>query len=188
MAEHGTIARPYAQAVFELAHAAGELPAWSEFLRLAGVMVTEPEVNRLLFAPGADLRRLAATIADICREQLGDPAPLRDGERSAGANFLKVLVANQRLGALPGISLRFDALKAEAENTLDVTLTTAIAVSDEQKSHIVDSLKKRFGRQIRLTVQLDTDLIGGARLQVGDRVIDGSVRTGLDKLATALRV
>ena len=51
----------------------------------------------------------------------------------------------------------------------------------------MDSLNKRFGRQIRLTVQLDNTLIGGARLQVGDRVIDGSVRTGLDKLATALR-
>jgi F-type H+-transporting ATPase subunit delta len=145
-------------------------------------------VNRLLSSPGADLRRLAATIADICREQLGNPAPLRDAERSPGANFLKVLVANQRLGTLPVISLRFDALKAEAENTLDVTLTTAIGVSDEQQSRIVDSLTRRFGRQVRLAVQLDPDLIGGARLQVGDRVIDGSVRTGLDKLATALRI
>lgn len=188
MAEHGTIARPYAQAVFELAQAAGELPAWSDFLRLAAVLVTEPEVKRLLFAPGADLKRLAATIADLCREQLGNPAPLRDAERSAGANFLKVLVANGRLGVLPDISLRFDALKAEAENILHVALTTAVAVSDEQQQRIVESLKKRFGRQVRLDVQIDPGLIGGARLQVGDRVIDGSVRTGLDKLATALSV
>lgn len=188
MAEHGTVARPYAQAVFELARAGGELAAWSEFLRLAGVMVTEPEVNRLLFMPGADLKRLVTTIADLCREQLGNPALLRDGERSTGANFLKVLVTNQRLSVLPDISLRFDMLKAESENTLDVTLTTAVAVTDEQQGRIVDSLKKRFGRQVRITVQLDPDLIGGARLQVGDRVIDGSVRTGLEKLANALSV
>jgi F-type H+-transporting ATPase subunit delta len=188
MAEHGTVARPYAQAAFELARAGGELAAWSDFLRLAALLVTEPEVSRLLFTPGADLQRLAASMADICREQLGNPAPLRDGERSLGANLLKVLVANRRLSALPDISVRFDALKAEAENTLDVTLTTASSVTDEQQGRIVDSLKKRFGRQVRLKVQLDADLIGGARLQVGDRVIDGSVRTGLQKLATALSV
>jgi F-type H+-transporting ATPase subunit delta len=104
-----------------------------------------------------------------------------------GSGFLKVLAENQRLGALPDIVGRYEVLKAEAERTLDVTLTSASAVSDDQQKRIIDSLNKRFGRQVRLTVQLDPTLIGGARLQVGDRVIDGSVRTGLDKLATALR-
>ena len=187
MAAHGTVARPYAQAVFELANAAAELPAWSEFLQLAAALVSESDVNRMLFTPGADLNRLATTIAELCREQLADPAPLRDGEGSTGANFLKVLVANQRLRLLPDIAVRFEALRAEAENTLEVTLSSASPVSDEQRAGIVDSLNKRFGRKIRLTVEIDNTLIGGARLQVGDRVIDGSVRTGLDKLATALR-
>lgn len=188
MAEHGTLARPYAQAIFEIARADGQLAAWSEFLTLAALLVTEPDVNRLLFTPGADLARLAATIAELCREQLGNPAPLRDGEKSTGANFLKVLVANQRLSVLPDIAARFDVLKADAENTVAVTLTTALPVSEEQQTRILDSLKKRFGRQIRLTVEIDKGLIGGARLKVGDRVIDGSVRTGLEKLSTALRV
>lgn len=187
MAEHGTIARPYAQAVFELARADGQLAPWAQFLDLAAVLVTEPGVNRVLLTPGADLGRLAGIITDLCREQLGGPA-LLSGERSPGANFLKLLVEKQRLGALPDIAARFQVLKAEAENTLEVTLTTATGVTAEQQARIEESLKKRFGRQIRLTVQQDPQLIGGARLQVGDRVIDGSVRTGLDKLATALRV
>ncbi len=186
MAEHGTVARPYAQAVFELAKADGTLPDWSSFLKLAAVMVSDPEVSRMLFTPGANLTALALAIADLCREQLGSPAPLRDGERSAGANFLRLLVENQRLSVLPDISTRFEQLKAEAENTLEATLTTAAAVSDEQRARITESLQKRLGRQVRLTVQTDANLIGGARLQVGDRVIDGSVRTGLDKLATTL--
>ena len=188
MAEHGTVARPYAQAVFELAQAEAQLPAWSEFLQLAAVLVTEPGVNRMLLTPGADLQRLVTTIAELCREQLANPAMLRDGERSRGANFLKVLVNNRRLGLLPDVASRFEVLKAEAENILEATLTAASAVSAEQHSRLIESLKKRFGRQIRLTVHLDANLIGGARLQVGDRVIDGTVRTGLDKLATALRV
>ena len=187
MAEHGSVARPYAQAVFELAKAGGALSAWSEFLQLAAVLVTEPEVGRMLSTPGADLKRLAATMAQLCREQLANPAAIGDGAGSLGANLLQVLVANKRLGALPDIAARFEVLKSAAENTLDVTLTSAAAVSDEQQARIVESLNKRFGRQIRLTVHLDAQLIGGARLQVGDRVIDGTARTGLDKLATALR-
>ena len=98
-----------------------------------------------------------------------------------------MLAENQRLGVLPDILARFEVLKSEAERTLDAVLTSASAVSDTQQQRIIDSLSKRFGRKIRLAVQLDPTLIGGARLQVGDRVIDGSVRTGLDKLATALR-
>lgn len=186
MAERGTVARPYAQAVFELARESGALAAWGDFLRLAAVLTTGPDVDRLLSAPGADLQRLAAAIAEVCREQLGNPALLA-GAASPGGNFLRLLVEKQRLGALPDIATRFEALRAEAENTLEVTLTTAAPVSAEQCARIEGSLRQRFGRQIRLTVHHDPQLIGGARLQVGDRVIDGSVRTGLDKLATALR-
>ena len=188
MSEHGTVARPYAQAAFELARETNQLADWSKFLQLAALIVTEPQVNRLLFTPGANLVQLAAAIADICREKLGNPAPLRDGERSTAANFLRVLVANGRMSVLPDISVRFDVLKAQAENVLDVTLASAAPISDEQQARIVASLQKRFGRQIRLHVTIDNNLLGGARLQVGDRVIDGSVRTGLDKLTTALRV
>lgn len=187
MSEHGTVARPYAQAVFELAHEAGQLPAWSAFLQLAAVMVTDPQVDRLLTTPGVNLGGLAVTIADLCREQIGESAVLGAGGRSPGANFLRLLVANGRLGLLPDIALRFDVLKAQAENMLDVTLESATPVSAEQQARIVASLQKRFGRQIQLHINIRQDLIGGARLQVGDRVIDGTVRTGLEKLATTLR-
>jgi F-type H+-transporting ATPase subunit delta len=188
MAERGTVARPYAQAVFDLAQEAGQLQAWSDFLQLAALLVTEPAVKRLLLTPGADLQQLASIMVELCRRQLGDAAAPLAGEHSPGENFVRLLVANRRLGALPDIALRFEALKAQAENTLDVTLATAAEVTEEQRGRIESSLQKRFKRQIRLRVQLDPGLIGGARLQVGDRIIDGSVRTGLDKLATALRL
>ena len=187
MADHGTTARPYAQAVFEIARTDNQLGAWSDFLMLAAEIAASPDVTRLLDVPGADGFAVAGAIADICREKLPAHAPLKDGPKSVGAGFLKVLAENQRLGALPDILARFEVLKAEAERTLDVVLTSASAVADDQQGRIVESLNKRFGRQVRLTVAVDPTLIGGARLQVGDRVIDGSVRTGLDKLATALR-
>ena len=187
MADNGTTARPYAQAVFEIARTDKQFAAWSDFLKLAAEIVLSPDASRLLSTPGADTMALAGAVADICREQLGNPALLKDGAKSVGAGFLKVLAENQRLGALPDILARYAVLKAEFERTLDVLLTSAAAVSDAQKQRIIGSLNKRFDRQVRLSVQLDPTLIGGARLQVGDHVIDGSVRTGLDKLATALR-
>lgn len=187
MAEQGTTARPYAQAVFEIARTDSQLGAWSELLAMAAGIAVSPEASRLLATPGADLAGFAGAVADICREKLPGSPLLKDGSRSVGAGFLKVLAENQRLGALPEIYARYQTLRAEAERTLDVVLTSAAEVSEGQKNRIVESLSKRFERQVRLTVQLDPTLIGGARLQVGDRVIDGTVRTGLDKLATALR-
>jgi F-type H+-transporting ATPase subunit delta len=187
MADQGILARPYAQAVFEIARTDGDFGAWSDYLALAAELVLAPDVSRFLGTPGADTNGLAVALADICREKLPGSALLRDGGRSVGVNFLKVLAENQRLGALPDILARFEALRAEAERTMDVVLTSASPVSDGQQQRIIDALSKRFDRKVRLAVKLDATLIGGARLQVGDRVIDGSVRTGLDKLATALR-
>lgn len=187
MAEQdSTVARPYAQAAFELARAENQLQAWQDFLELAARLVLEPAVSRLIRTPAVDLQRLAGSLAEVCRGQPG--GTLLAGTGSRGENFLRLLVENRRLGLLPDIAARFAVLKAEAEKSLDVTLTSATPVSDEQRARIEDTLNKRFNRSIRLAVQVDAGLIGGARLQVGDRVIDGTVRTGLDKLATALRV
>jgi F-type H+-transporting ATPase subunit delta len=90
------------------------------------------------------------------------------------------------LHALPDIASSYDALKAEVENRVEVTLTAASPVDDAQQAKIVEALKKRFGRDVSLSVELDESLIGGARLQADDLVIDGTVSTGLEKLATTL--
>jgi F-type H+-transporting ATPase subunit delta len=87
---------------------------------------------------------------------------------------------------LPEIARAYDVRKTEVENRVAVTLTAASAVDQAQQANIIAALKKRFGRDVTLRVELDENLIGGARLQADDLVIDGSVRTGLDKLATVL--
>ena len=143
-------------------------------------MVTDEQVSGLIDAPGTDAAQLVDLIAGIATQAAaGVP-----GDKLA--NFVKLLAENGRLAALPEISSAFDALKAETENRVEVTLTAASPVDDATQARITESLKQRFGRDVSLTFELDETLIGGARLQADDLVIDGSVRAGLDKLATTL--
>jgi len=99
---------------------------------------------------------------------------------------LKLLLENRRLSVLPEISEHFDALKADVENTIDVTITSAAALSDAQLATLVDALKARFGRDVNLQTQVDENLIGGAVIRAGDVVIDGSMRSSLQGLSNAL--
>jgi F-type H+-transporting ATPase subunit delta len=180
MAENAAIARPYAQALFELANEAGQLAEWSDVLHVAGAVVSDGQVAALIGAPGTDSNQLIELIASIA------------GKAAAGAdekqlvNLLKLLTENRRLHALPDIARAYDALKADVENRVEVTLTAASPVDDAQQAKIIEALKKRFGRDVSLTFELDESLIGGARIQADDLVIDGSVSTGLEKLATQL--
>ena len=87
---------------------------------------------------------------------------------------------------MPEIAERFDALRAEVENTVDVVVTSATALSEAQQQAIVAALTKKLGREVRLETRVDENLIGGAVIRAGDVVIDGSLRARLDGLTTAL--
>jgi len=180
MAEVAAIARPYAQAAFELAQEAGQLEPWSEALQAAAIVAADARVAALIATPGTDPARLVELFTDVVRHTVA-AAPLEKV-----TNLLLLLEENDRLAALPAISEAFDALKAETENRVEVTLTAASAVDDSQQARIVEALKARFGRDVSLSVEVDPSLIGGARVQAEDLIIDGSVKTGLDKLATTL--
>ena len=191
MAELAPIARPYAQAVFEMARDGNQLADWSAVLQLAAAAAATDEFHRLLQSPTADLKALAGLLTAICREQLPDNAPLsaasRSGQDAAPAeNLLRLLAENRRLSALPAIAEAYEALRARAENVVDVEVASATALDEAQQQRLTEALKKRLGKQVRLHLKLDPALLGGARLQVGDQVIDGSVRTRLEKLANAM--
>jgi len=180
MAENIAIARPYARAAFELARDGGQLDAWSEAIAAAAAVVTDDQIKAVIGAPSTDSTQLVALISDIAGQAAGGVPADQLG------NMIRLLAENDRLTALPEISAAFDALKAETENRVEVTLTAASPVDEATQARIVEALKQRFGREVSLSFELDETLIGGARLQANDLVIDGSVRAGLDKLATAL--
>jgi F-type H+-transporting ATPase subunit delta len=107
------------------------------------------------------------------------------GER--GANFVKVLAENDRLAVLPEIHAQYEALKADAEGTLEATITSAQALTQAQIDELVTGLKARFNRAVNVKAAVDPELIGGAVIAIGDQVIDGSVKGRLQRMAFALQ-
>lgn len=183
MADNNTIARPYAQAVFELAHAAGELSAWSESLGTAGQLLADGQVAAYLAEPKfSDEQRLNFLTGLFAKAGAGNLS----GKDRRGTNFLKLLLENGRVAVLPEISEHFEVLKADIENIVDVTVTSASPISTAQQETISKALRERLGRDVNLETNIDTDLIGGAVISAGDIVIDGSLRARLEGLRTAL--
>lgn len=176
MADRLTIARPYARAAFEEAQGAKRLGPWSEALHVAAQVVRDPRVQALLGNPHVTPEELAQVVTDIAAAQLGDE----------GANFVRTLAANRRLAYLPEIAARFDALKDTAEGVADVTVTSAAALDARQQQKLAAALQKRLKRTVRLHCEVDPQLIGGAVLRSGDLVIDGSLRTRLERIAYQL--
>ena len=176
MADRLTIARPYARAAFEEARAHGRLAPWSEALQAAALVVRDPRVASLLDDPRVTPQQLAQLVDDIAAAPLGEH----------GANFVRTLAANHRLGYLPEIAELFDTLKDDAEGVADVTVTSAGALDPAQRERITAALARRLKRKVRLHCETDPALIGGAILRSGDLVIDGSLRTRLNRIAYEL--
>ena len=183
MADNNTIARPYAQAVFEIAEASGKLAEWSASLEAAGAVLADGQVADYLGNPSLTNERRLEFLNGLFD---GAGASLLTGGNTHGTNFVKLLLEYDRVAVLPEIAEHYEALKAEVENTVDVTVTSATPLSDDQTRDIAAALEKRLGRSVRIETKIDEDLIGGAVIRAGDVVIDGSVRARLDSLTNVL--
>jgi F-type H+-transporting ATPase subunit delta len=176
MADRLTIARPYARAAFEEARANGGLAPWSQALQTAAEVVKDSRVETLLGNPHVTPEELAQLVTGIAGPKVGE----------LGANFVRTLADNRRLAYLPEISTLFDSLKDEAEGVVDVTVTSAAALDEAQRQQLAAALERRLKRRVRLHCEIDPQLIGGAVLRAGDLVIDGSLRTRLERIAYQL--
>jgi F-type H+-transporting ATPase subunit delta len=176
MADRLTIARPYARAAFEEARAHERLAAWSEALHIAAQIVKDPRVGALLGDPRVTPAQLAQLFTDITGPKLDEQ----------GANFVRTLADNHRLAYLPEIAALFDTFKDEALGVADVTVTSAAPLDAAQQQALARALERRLSRKVRLHCDTDPDLIGGAILRSGDLVIDGSLRTRLNRIAYEL--
>ncbi len=178
MAEKSTIARPYAKALFALAREQDKLAQRSQALEAAAMVVSDERVRKLLGSPQVTPATLGELVAETTASVLNGRGGLDAQER----NFIDVLAANRRLGLLPEIADAFAKLRAESENTVDVTVTSATALDEKQQQQYASALKQRLKRDVRLHYRVDPALLGGAVLQADDLVIDGSLRGRLERL------
>ena len=173
MSQALTLARPYARAAFSLARDAGTLPAWSQALAFAARVAADPQVAALLGHPKLSAADAVALLAP-------------DGAGEAFCNFLGLLFDNRRLSLLPEIAGLYDELRFEAERVVKAKVTSAATLADAELETIKVALRKRFGREVEVETAIDESLIGGALIDAGDVVIDGSIRGKLERLQSAL--
>jgi F-type H+-transporting ATPase subunit delta len=176
MAELSTLARPYAKAAFELAHAARTLPHWSQMLQTLARAAADPQVAGLLGNPRLSRGDVAAALIGALGETLD----------AQGRNFVKLLAEYNRLPLLPAIAEQYEALKAEAERRVEVEITTAAPVDAAQQSRLVDAVRRRLARDVEVQWKTDPALLAGAQIRAGDLVIDGSVAGELGQLRSWL--
>lgn len=175
MAQPLTIARPYARAAFEIASAAASQAEWSRQLAFAAEVAVDPGVAALFGDPRLEPLQLASLFV-----RAGESAD------SAFARFLGVLAEHGRLRELPEIAALFEHLKRESEHVLKVKVRSAVPMDDDEVARLTAALQRRFGSAIELERIVDASVLGGAIIDAGETVIDGSLRSRLTKLETAL--
>ena len=176
MSELTTVARPYAKAAFDFAVEKQTIAQWQEMLFFAGEVAKDASIKQMLAGTFA-ADKLAEVFIGVCGEQIDEH----------GQNFIKVLAENQRLNAIPDISLLFNQYKAEFDKEIDVEVTSAVKLLKKQQENISKALEKRLARKVKLNCNVDPSVVAGLVIKAGDTVIDGSVQTKLNRLADALQ-
>ena len=177
MAEPSTVARPYAEAAFRLASAANALAKWSGMIGALAQVAEDRRVQAAIADPARSDAQAAGVFISILAGRL-------DGQAE---NFVRVLAENKRLELLPEIHLQYEVLKNEREGVIEAQVVSAFELTEAQVAELAQRLEKRTGRKVRTKVQIDKELIGGVKVVIGDKVIDGSARGQLAALENALK-
>ncbi|MFC3550383.1 F0F1 ATP synthase subunit delta [Lysobacter cavernae] len=173
MSQNLTLARPYARAAFALSRDGGRSAAWSQALAFAARVAADPQAQALLGHPQLSTADAAGLL-------------VVDGADEAFTRFLGLLADNRRLPLLPEIAGLFEQLRADADRVIKAKVTAASELPAAELESIKAALVKRFGREVEIETAVDASLIGGAVVDAGEVVIDGSLKGKLARLQTAL--
>jgi F-type H+-transporting ATPase subunit delta len=174
MAELATIARPYAEALFQAT--ASETAQTTEWLDALAAVATDAGLRQFADSPKVSDEQVVDVISGVLPWLLPD----------AGKNFLQLIIENGRLVVLPEVAAQYKLLKNQGAGVADAIVYSAFGIDDSALAELTELLQKRFGRRLNLTVQLAPELIGGIRVAVGDEVLDTSVKARLEQMKAAL--
>ncbi len=174
MAELATIARPYAEALFQSSKA--DLQGATQWLEALAAVAGNPQLLDFAANPKVSDRQVFDVITGVAKVDLS----------AVAQNFLRTVIENGRLAALPEIAVQFRALKNAQGGSSDAVIHSAFPIAAASLGEVAGVLEKRFGRKLNFTVQEDPSLIGGIRVVVGDEVLDTSVKARLEQMKAAL--
>lgn len=174
MAELATIARPYAEALFKAS--AADLAAVSGWLDELAAIAGNPQLQQFAGNPNASAAQVFDVVSGVAKSTLSEQAK----------NFLRTVIENGRLGALPEIASQFRALKNAKSGSSDAVVFSAFPIDAAALADVQATLEKKFGRKLNVSVELQPELIGGVRVVVGDEVLDTSVKARLEQMKVAL--
>jgi F-type H+-transporting ATPase subunit delta len=174
MAELATIARPYAEALFKAS--VSDLSTAAVWVDELGVIAQNVQLLQFADSPKVTVEQVFDLIASVAKSALPDQAK----------NFLRTVIENGRLNALPEIAHQFRALKNAQSGSSDAVIYSAFPIDGGALAEVAVMLEKRFGRKLNASVVLQPELIGGIRVVVGDEVLDTSVKARLEQMKVAL--
>ncbi len=176
MPAQSNVARPYAQALFELALEHDALSDWDDQIKLLAAVADDPVMADLTHDPHISSTLLSALIIDVCGDKLNQE----------GGNLVRLLVRNNRVNAIRDIAQAYAERKADAEKVIVAQMTTVAPLDKGRQKQFAEALQSKLGRSVDLEFEVDEELIGGAVIRAGDRVIDGSIKAQLEQLGMAL--
>ena len=174
MAELATIARPYAEALFKASSAdLNGAAVWVEALQ---EIAKNAQLQQFADNPNVTHSQVFDVITGVAKTALPEMAK----------NFLRTVIENGRLSALPEIAEQFRVLKNAQSGSSDAIVYSAFDIDSAALVELTATLEKRFERKLNVSVQLEPELIGGIRVVVGDEVLDSSVKASLEQMKMAL--
>lgn len=174
MAELATIARPYAEALYKAT--SKDLNGAAVWVDALSAIAQNAQLQQFADSPKASTDQIVDLISGVAKTALPD----------AAKNFLRTVVENGRLNALPEMAAQFRALKNAQSGSSDAVVHSAFPIDGAALADLATTLEKQFKRKLNLSVVLEPELIGGIRVVVGDEVLDTSVKARLEQMRVAL--
>ena len=179
MAELATLARPYAEALFQVAEK-GDLKQASAELDALASIAANPQLREFADAPKSSAQQVFDVITNVAAAD--NALPLSE----ASKNLLRTVIDNGRLGALTEIAAQFHVLVSQRSGVSDAVVYSAFPIEPAALADVIATLETRFKRKLNATLQVQPELIGGIRVVVGDEVLDTSVKARLEQMKAAL--
>jgi F-type H+-transporting ATPase subunit delta len=176
MARRKSAARRYAEAAFEVAERDNALDAWRNELDAAAAVVDDEHVGRALANPSIPLEARIAVAQDTFGRLVGAKV----------LNLIGLMLRRGRIEELPRLAAEFRRLDDQRQGITRATAISASSLTPDEVGALTERLEQSAGGRVALDTEVDPSLLGGLVVRLGDRLIDGSVRSRLERLRNQL--